>query len=158
MIQIDAAINGGNSGGALLNNNGEVVEINSVKYSSNSSSSSASVEGIGFAIPISDIEDIIKDLINGKNDTNKVSLGVEGYMTSNTNYNLPEGFYITQINSNSSASKSNIEIGNIITEIDGNKVTSIDVIKKESGDKVTLKIKYVSKNEYKEKDIIVNLD
>ena len=55
MIQIDAAINGGNSGGALLNSNGEVVGINSAKYSSNGSSSSASIEGMGFAIPISDV-------------------------------------------------------------------------------------------------------
>ena len=56
MIQIDAAINGGNSGGALLNSKGEVVGINSVKYSSSESSTSASVEGMGFAIPISDVK------------------------------------------------------------------------------------------------------
>jgi serine protease Do len=54
MIQIDAAINGGNSGGALLNSKGEVVGINSVKYSSSGSMTSASVEGMGFAIPISE--------------------------------------------------------------------------------------------------------
>ena len=70
MIQIDAAINGGNSGGALLNSKGEVIGINSAKYSSNTSNSNASIEGIGFAIPISDVEELIKDLINNQNNTN----------------------------------------------------------------------------------------
>ncbi|MBE6157346.1 MAG: trypsin-like serine protease [Firmicutes bacterium] len=161
MIQIDAAINGGNSGGALLNSKGEVVGINSVKYSSNSTNSSASIEGMGFAIPISDVEEIIKNLIKGKNDESGVSLGIEGYMTD-SNYNLPEGFYISAISSNSNASKSELEIGNIITEIDNNKVTSIDTLrkvlnKKNKGDKVTLKIKYASRNTYKEKEITISL-
>ena len=66
MIQIDAAINGGNSGGALLNSNGEVVGINSAKYSSSGSSTSASIEGMGFAIPISDVKDLITSLMNGE--------------------------------------------------------------------------------------------
>ena len=82
MIQIDAAINGGNSGGALLNSKGEVVGINTAKYSSSGySSTNASIEGMGFAIPISDVEDLIKDLINGKNDEGGLLLGIEGYMT-----------------------------------------------------------------------------
>ena len=162
MIQIDAAINGGNSGGALLNSKSEVVGINSVKYSSNSSSSSASIEGMGFAIPISDVESIIKDLIQGKDDESGVSLGIEGYMT-NSNYGLPNGFYISQITSGSSASKSELEVGNIITEIDGKEVTSFDTLrkvlnKKEKGDKIILKVKYVSRNEYKEKKITITLN
>ena len=166
MIQIDAAINGGNSGGALLNSKGEVVGINSVKYSANSSSSTASIEGMGFAIPISDVESIIKTLIKGENDTSGVTLGIEGYMTNSgqlTNYNLPEGFYISKITSGGSADKSELEIGNIITEIDGTKITSVETLrkvlnKKEKGDKVTLKIKYISKNEYKEKEITITLN
>lgn len=166
MIQIDAAINGGNSGGALLNNKGEVVGINSVKYSSNGISASASIEGMGFAIPISDVEEIIKTLINGENDSDGVVLGIEGYMTNTGNiggYGLPEGFYISKINEGGNADKSDLEIGNIITEIDGNKVTSVEAIKKvlnkkEKGEKVTLKIKYTSKNEYKEKEIIITLN
>lgn len=162
MIQIDAAINGGNSGGALLNSKGEVVGINSVKYSSNSSSTSASVEGMGFAIPISDVKDLITDLIKGKNDEGGVSLGIEGYMT-NSNYREPEGFYISAITEGSNADKSELEIGNIITEINNQKVSSIDTIKKvinnkEKGDKITLKVKYVSKNEYKEKEITITLN
>ena len=166
MIQIDAAINGGNSGGALLNSKGEVVGINSVKYSSSGSSTSASIEGMGFAIPISDVEELIKQLIKGENDTGGVTLGIEGYMTNSdelSNYKLPEGFYISSITSDSNADKSELEIGNIITEIDGNKVTSIETIrkvlnKKEKGDTVTLKIKYTSRKEYKEKEINITLN
>ncbi len=165
MIQIDAAINGGNSGGALLNSKGEVVGINSAKYSSSGSISSASVEGMGFAIPISDVEDIIKQLIKGENDTGGVTLGIEGYMTSldSYNYGLPEGFYVSAITSGGNADKSDLEIGNIIIEIDGNKVTSVETIrkvlnKKEKGSKVTLKVKYASKKEYKEKEITIKLN
>ena len=166
MIQIDAAINGGNSGGALLNSKGEVVGINSLKYSSQATSTSASIEGMGFAIPISDVEDIIKKLIAGKDDNGGVTIGIEGYMTNSgeiSNYKLPEGFYISSIVSGSNADKSELEIGNIITEIDGKKVTSIDTIrkvlnKKEKGDQVTLKIKYASRSEYKEKEINIELN
>lgn len=166
MIQIDAAINGGNSGGALLNSKGEVVGINRAKYSSNALSSSASIEGMGFAIPISDVEETIKDLINGKNDEGGLLIGVEGYMTNSgdiANYNLPEGFYISKITKGGNAEKSELEIGNIITEVDGNKVTSLDVIKKvlnkkEKGDKITLKVKYPSKNDYKEKTVVITLN
>lgn len=168
MIQIDAAINGGNSGGALLNNKGEVVGINTIKYSLNSllSSSSASIEGMGFAIPISNVKTIIESIINdGSYDDSKDELliGIEGYMTTNMNYNLPSGFYISVINEGGNAEKTELEIGNIITEIDGNKVTSIDtfknVLKKKSkGDSVTLTVMYVSKKEYKEKEVVVKLN
>ena len=166
MIQIDAAINGGNSGGALLNSKGEVVGINTAKYSSNYSSTSASIEGMGFAIPISDLEDIIKDLINGKNDEGALTLGIEGYMTNSSiiaNYGLPVGFYISAISKDGNASNSDLEIGNIIIEIDNKEVTSLDVIKKvlnkkDKGDSVTLKVKYPNRNEYKEKEIKITLN
>ena len=163
MIQIDAAINGGNSGGALLNSKGEVIGINSVKYSSNGISTSASIEGMGFAIPISDIESIIETLIKGEDDKGGVLLGIEGYMTNSdtlSGYNLPEGFYVSAISKDGNAYASDLEIGNIIIEIDGNKVTSLESIKKvlnkkEKGDKVKLKVKYASRNEYKEKEITI---
>ena len=165
MIQIDAAINGGNSGGALLNSKGEVVGINSAKYSSNGFSSTASIEGMGFAIPISDVEDLIKTLIKGENDTGGLTLGIEGYMTSSSDmgsFGLPDGFYVSAITSGGNADKSDLEIGNIITEIDSNEVTSIETIrkvlnKKDKGDTVKLKVKYASKNEYKEKEITIKL-
>lgn len=163
MIQIDAAINGGNSGGALLNSKGEVVGINTAKYSSSSYSSSSSIEGMGFAIPISDVETVIKELISGKNDENLL-LGVEGYITTSSyrTYNLPEGLYVTVITKGGNAEYSDLEIGDIITEIDGNKVTSLETIrkvlnKKEKGDTVKLKVKYVNKNTYKEKEVKITL-
>ena len=165
MIQIDAAINGGNSGGALLNSKGEVVGINAAKYSSNSSYSSVSIEGMGFAIPISDVESLIDTLIKGENDNGGMVLGIEGYVTTSglfSYYGLPEGFYISKIYPDSNAEGAGLEIGNIITEIDNNKVTSLNTIKKvlntkNTGDTVTLKIKYPSRNEYLEKEVTVTL-
>ena len=167
MIQIDAAINGGNSGGALLNSKGEVVGINSAKYSSNGSSTEASIEGMGFAIPISDVKDLITDLMNGKevNESNGPVLGVAGNMTTDiygSYYNVPVGFYISDITKGSGAEKAGLEIGNIITEIESKPVTEFSVLSdilstKKAGDKVTLKIKYVSGREYKEKTVKVTL-
>ena len=110
MIQIDAAINGGNSGGALLNSKGEVVGINTAKYSSNSMSSNASIEGMGFAIPISNVEKLIKDLINGKDDEGGLTIGIEGYMTNSDNfsgYNMPVGFYVAGITKGGNAENNN---------------------------------------------------
>ena len=82
---------------------------------------------------------------------------------SNSEYKLPEGFYVSSITSGGNADKSDLEIGNIITEIDNNKVTSVETIKKvlnkkEKGDKTTLKVKYASRNEYKEKTITITLN
>ena len=147
MIQIDAAINGGNSGGALINASGEVVGINSVKYSSSGSSTSASIEGMGFAIPITDVKELIEDLMNGKEiDESDVIIGIEGYLIS-------EG---------KGADKAGIEMGNIITEIEGKKIDSVDVIKniladKKVGDKVKVKVSYISRNQYKEKEVEITL-
>ena len=146
MIQIDAAINGGNSGGALLNSKGEVIGINSAKYSSSGTSSQASIEGMGFAIPISDV-------------------GVQGSMTSNitnASKDIPTGFYITSVVTGSGADKAGIEVGNIITSIEGKEVKDFDTIsnvldEKEAGDKVKITIKYASGKEYKEKTVEVTL-
>ena len=165
MIQIDAAINGGNSGGALLNSKGEVVGINSAKYSSSGSDGEASIEGMGFAIPISDVNELITDLINGEEISEGATLGIEGYMTNQgygVSYNVPTGFYIAGITSGSAADKAGLEIGNIITEIEGEKVESVSDIQnvlydKKSGDEVTLKISYVNGREYQEKEVKVTL-
>lgn len=161
MIQIDAAINGGNSGGALLNNKGEVIGVNSAKYSSNGISNEASIEGMGFAIPISDVKDLITDLMNGKEESTGITLGIEGYMTNGANisaYNLPMGFYISKINEGSYADKNNLEIGYIIFKIDNKEVNSVNDIKnilyeKKVGDSIILKVKYPSGREYAEKTI-----
>jgi len=165
MIQIDAAINGGNSGGALLNSKGEVVGINSAKYSSGGSSTSASIEGMGFAIPISDVKDLITSLMNGEEDKSDATMGVEGYIITEEQanaYNMPVGFYISKIVENSGADKANLEIGNIITEIEGNKVESFSdltniIYDKKKGDKVKIKISYISGRKYKEKEVEVTL-
>ena len=165
MIQIDAAINGGNSGGALLNSNGEVVGINSAKYSSAVSSTEASIEGMGFAIPITDIKDLITSLMNGEEDTSDASIGVEGYMITeqqSKNYNMPVGFYISKIVDGTGAAKSELEIGNIITKIEDKEVKKFSDLKDvlyehKKGDKVKLTVQYTSGRSYKEKQITVTL-
>ena len=167
MIQTDAAINGGNSGGALLNSKGEVIGINSAKYSRSAYTSSSSIEGMGFAIPISDVEALVKQLMNGETTTEETRgyLGVSGYMITEDYaqaYNAPEGFYITGIVKNSGADKAGLSIGDIITKIDGQTVKSFNTISdvletKKAKDKVTLTIKYTSGREYKEKNVTVTL-
>ena len=165
MIQIDAAINGGNSGGALLNSNGEVVGINSAKYSSEVTSSSPTIEGMGFAIPISDIKDLITSLMNGEEDKSDGTIGVEGYMVTEDQseaYGMPVGFYISKIVEDSGADKAGLEIGNIITGIDDKEVKNFSDIRdviysKKKGDKVKLRISYTSGRSYKEKDVEVTL-
>ena len=166
MIQIDAAINGGNSGGALINSAGEVVGINSVKYSSSGYTSSASIEGMGFAIPITDVKELIEGLMNGQEiDESDVVLGIEGYLISESQakaYNMPQGFYISKITEGKGADKAGVEMGNIVSEIEGKKVESIDVIKnilldKKVGDKVKLKVYYIERNQYKDKEVEVTL-
>ena len=165
MIQIDAAINGGNSGGALLNASGEVVGINSAKYSAAATSTSASIEGMGFAIPISDVKELITSLMNGEEDKSDATIGIEGYIITedqSTAYNMPRGFYISKIVEGGGADKANLEIGNIITEINGNKVEDIEDIRDvvyaaKKGDVVKLKISYISGKQYKEKEVDVTL-
>ena len=165
MIQIDAAINGGNSGGALLNNKGEVVGINSAKYSSKLDSSSATIEGMGFAIPITDIKDLVTSLMNGEEDKTGGVIGIEGYVITeqqSTNYNMPIGIYISKIVDGSGADKAGLEIGNIIVGIDDKEVKEFSDItdylyNKKKGEKVTLKINYISGRQYKEKTVEVIL-
>ena len=141
------------------------ILINAVKYSSNSYYTSASIEGMGFSIPITDVESLFETLIKGENDKGAIQLGIEGYVTTSGTlayYGLPEGFYISKIIPDSNASTAGLEIGNIITEIENNKVTSLNTIKKvlsnkNAGDTITIKIKYPNKNEYQEKEISVTL-
>ena len=163
MIQLDAAINGGNSGGALLNSKGEVVGVNSAKYSSNAGETS--VEGMGFAIPISDITEIIEKLSKGEAAPTGATLGISGYMIDEAYskaYSMPQGFYISTIETGSGADKSSLEIGNIITKIDDVEVKDFDdlsnyLYEKKKGDKVTLVVKYISGRAYKEKKVEVTL-
>lgn len=119
---------------------------------------------MGFAIPISDVRELITSLMNGEEDTS-ASIGIAGYIVDEEKseaYNMPTGFYVSKIVSGSGADKSDLEIGNIITKINGNKVTALSDIQDvlyehKAGDKVKLTVSYVSGRTYKEKEISVTL-
>ena len=145
-IQTDAAINSGNSGGALVNSKGEVIGINTLKLSG------TGVEGIGFAIPISSTEDITSQLIQ-HNKVLRPYIGVEGITVDENmakQYKIVEGVYVRKVEDFTAAQKAGIKVGDVITEVDGKKVTSVEQINeikntKNIGDKVTLKV-YRDKN------------
>ena len=146
VIQTDAAINSGNSGGALVNSKGEVIGINTLKLSG------TGVEGIGFAIPISSTEDITSQLIQ-HNKVLRPYIGVEGITVDENmakQYKIVEGVYVRKVEDFTAAQKAGIKVGDVITEVDGKKVTSVEQINeikntKNIGDKVTLKV-YRDKN------------
>ena len=139
MIQITAAVNSGNSGGPLFNMYGEVVGIVSAKLSS-SSSSEASVEGLGFAIPIDDVQSMITDIIANGYVTNKPYLGIVGG-TFNSNYvpnsAVSEGVYVYSVEEGGAADKAGIKAGDVITKIGDEAIASLDDI-------TTLRKSYVS--------------
>lgn len=141
LIQTDAAINSGNSGGALINAEGKVIGINTLKLSG------SGIEGMGFAIPINDTIDIYKQLIEkGKVLRPYIGIGgVELNEVSAKHYDLPTGIYIKEINSNSPASSSDLKTGDVITAIDGIEVSTMDELndiknKKNIGDEITLDV------------------
>lgn len=160
MIQIDAAINGGNSGGALLNSSGEVIGINSLKYSSKSTTTS-NIEGMGFAIPISDIKDLINKLKEGKilSKTERGYLGISGVMITDAYseyYEIPKGIYVRQSVNNK------ILKGDIITSIDGKEIKSMTTLnsvleEKKANEKVKITIKRKTLNNYKEEELEIYL-
>lgn len=160
MIQTDAAINPGNSGGALLNSRGEVIGINSVKYSD------TDVEGFGFAIPMADAMPIIEQLIKeGKVDQPQGAyLGIQGQDVSSdmtSRYNMPVGVYVYQVIPDSAAEQAGIHQGDIITEIDSQKVASMQELKAllagyDAGQTVTVKLQRLD-NGYEEHEISVTL-
>lgn len=130
LIQTDAAINPGNSGGALLNMNGELIGINSVKVSS------SSVEGMGYAIPISDVQSIIEELML-KETREVVAEEKQGYLGINpidvTNdiyeaYDMPVGVYIYNVYEGSPAEAAGLVKGNIITKFDGQTIKNREAL------------------------------
>ena len=164
-IQTDAAINPGNSGGALLNANGEVIGINSAKINS------SAVEGMGFAIPISDASDVIQNLMN-KETRSKVSdeergyLGIKGYDVSEEGaqmYNMPTGVYVKKVMSGDGSEKAGLTKGSIITGFEGSSISGMSSLQEQlqyykAGEEVTLTVQIPDKNgEYTEKDIKVTL-
>ncbi|MBQ8413146.1 MAG: trypsin-like peptidase domain-containing protein, partial [Lachnospiraceae bacterium] len=164
LIQTDAAINPGNSGGALLNMKGEVIGINSSKYMS------TEVEGMGYAIPISEVEDILDELMNRetreKVDENEVGyLGV-GCATVDEQasyvYGIPMGALVSEVMEGSPAHKSGIKKNNIIVEFDGVEISSaeqlVDLLEYyRAGEKVVVTVAYLADEDYVEKEIEVVL-
>ena len=140
-IQTDAAINSGNSGGALVNANGEVIGINTLKLSGNG------VEGIGFAIPISSTTSIINQLIEFK-EVKRPYIGIAGSSVDETltkKYNIPQGIYVDEIQKDSPAEKGGLQVGDIIIKIEDTEVKSVNELNRiknthNIGDKITLTI------------------
>lgn len=165
LIQTDAAINGGNSGGALVNVNGEVIGINSAKLVG------TDVEGIGYAIPISDVSDLIQNLMNQETKTkvkeaDRGMIGISGISVSDAfsqQIEMPSGVYVIEITSGGGADKAGMTKGCIITAINGSGVDSMEALQEKleyyaKGEKVTLTIQVPQTNgEFKEQTVDVTL-
>ena len=165
LIQTDAAINPGNSGGALLNANGEVIGINTAKVATDT------VEGMGYAIPISSVSDIIENLMNQETKT-KVSeaeqgqLGIQGVdvtADSSEMYNMPTGVYVSEVIAGGGAKKSGITKGSVITGINGTSIDGMQALKEQlqyyrAGETVKITVATPEKNgEYAKRDVEVTL-
>lgn len=165
LIQTDAAINPGNSGGALLNANGEVIGINTAKVATDT------VEGMGYAIPISSVSDIIENLMNQETKT-KVSeaeqgqLGIQGVdvtADSSEMYNMPTGVYVSEVIAGGGAKKAGITKGSVITGINGTSIDGMQALKEQlqyyrSGETVKITVATPEKNgEYAKRDVEVTL-
>lgn len=124
MLQTDTAINSGNSGGPLFNMFGQVIGITTAKYSS--SGSSASVEGIGFAIPINDVKDMVKDIMEKGYVTGKPNVGIlmNDVSSEAQRYGIPAGAYIEAILDGSCAQTAGLKAGDIVTAVDDTVVTT----------------------------------
>ena len=131
LIQTDCAINSGNSGGALFNMYGEVVGITNAKYSSSGSSSSASIDNIGFAIPIDDVYDILTSIIE-KGYIEKPYIGVSVLSVSDETqkYGLPQGASIQSLEDDGPAKAAGLQVNDIITKVDDTDITSSDELVK----------------------------
>ena len=154
-IQTNAAINPGNSGGALLNMNGEVIGINSNKIGG------TTVEGMGYAIPITSASPIIADLMERQTRT-KVAEDEVGYIgislqevTSQISqmYNMPEGIYVVSVEEGSAAANAGIMKGDIITKFDGSSISSYSDLQKTlqyyaAGDSATITVQRPQNGEY----------
>ena len=147
MLQTNTAINSGNSGGPLFNAYGEVIGITSAKLSNNSSSSEATIEGLGFAIPINDVKDIITDLIEHGYVTGRPNLGIltTDVSSAATRYGVPAGSFVEAVLDGSCADNGGLQQGDIITAIDGTEAADTNTLKAllrehTAGDTVTLSV------------------
>ena len=165
LIQTDAAINPGNSGGALLNMEGEVVGINSAKLAS------TEVEGMGYAIAISDVTDILQNLMNETSrdkldDSEHGVLGIEGSSVSSEAvqmYGIPAGVFVKKVTEGGAADKAGLKANSVITEFNGKTVSSIDQLSEylsyyEPDEEVELTVQVPHGTSYKEETVKVTLD
>jgi len=165
-IQTSAAINKGNSGGALLNMKGEVIGINSAKYGE------SGVEGMGYAIPISDAMDVINDLMNRQTRTvveesERGYLGIQAAINTDSSYassyGIPIGVCVQYVEEGSAAEKAGIQKYDIITKFDGVSVSSMSELKDliqryKAGETVTVTIQYAQqRGHYEESEVTVTL-
>ena len=164
LLQTDAAINPGNSGGALLNMKGEVIGINAAKYSS------TEVEGIGYAIPVSSVQDILDELMNRKTrsevaEEKRGYLGIQGTTVDEdaaAAFGMPKGVYVYKILKDGAAADSQLREKDIITKLDGMTVKSMQELQKllkgyESGETIELLVQRQEDGQYKEIQIPVTL-
>lgn len=161
LIQTDAAINAGNSGGALLNLNGEVIGINSVKLIDDS------VEGVCFAIPISNAQTIIKELMNGE----EVPEGKEGYLglsgisvseEESETYHIPLGVYVKEVPVGGAAAKAGVQVGDVVTKLNNVGVSTIQALQAransyKAGTEIVLTLERYHDGNYKTMEIKVTL-
>ena len=146
LIQTDAAINSGNSGGPLFDLHGEVVGITNAKYSSSGSSSSASIDNIGFAIPIDRVRSIVESIIeNGYISHPYIGVSVATVTSELQSYGIPQGAALRVINEDSPAQAAGLQVNDVITAVDGKEITSssdlVDVISRcQPGDVLTLTV------------------
>ena len=165
LIQTDAAINPGNSGGALLNMEGEVVGINSAKLAS------TEVEGMGYAIAISDVTDILQNLMNETSrdkldDSEHGVLGIEGSSVSSEAvqmYGIPAGVFVKKVTEGGAADKAGLKANSVITEFNGKTVSSIDQLIEylsyyEPDEEVELTVQVPHGTSYKEETVKETLD
>lgn len=165
LIQTDAAINPGNSGGALLNMKGEVVGINSAKLAS------TEVEGMGYAIAISDVTDILQNLMNETSrdkldDSEHGVLGIKGSSVSSEAvqmYGIPAGVFVKEVTEGGAADKAGLKANSVITEFNGKTVSSINQLIEylsyyEPDEEVELTVQVPHGTSYKEETVKVTLD
>ena len=164
LIQTDAAINPGNSGGALLNMNGEVIGINSAKLAS------TEVEGMGYAIPVSRVSDIIENLMNEQTRTkvaaeDQGTIGIKCLDVSSQiqqAYNMPAGVYISEVTSGSAAENAGLKSGYVLTSFDGHSITSTSELKSllqyySAGETVEVEVQVPDNGSYETKTFSLTL-
>lgn len=161
LIQTDAAINGGNSGGALLNMNGEVIGINSAKLVEDK------VEGMCFAIPITNAQTILKELMNGE----EVPKGKEGYLglsgvsvseQESETYHIPLGVYVREVPEGGASYKAGVQAGDVVTKLNGVGVATIQALQERAnsyraGTQVTLTVERYKDGTYEELELKLTL-